>query len=73
MPNIEFNQGNSFQPDALHRCFVGSPLRGNSQGLAICLNGVPFNQPFGSDLRLITGGCTPTSLEGLTVVSFIWR
>jgi iron complex outermembrane receptor protein len=40
-------QGGSFQPDVLYRGFGGSPLLGASEGLAVYLDGVRANEPFG--------------------------
>ncbi len=40
-------QANPFQPNLLYRGFEASPLPGNAQGLAVYVNGVRFNQPFG--------------------------
>lgn len=47
-PGVALNdaQGNPFQPNLVYRGFSASPLDGNSQGLAVYLNGVRFNQPF---------------------------
>ncbi|HJY51962.1 MAG TPA: Plug domain-containing protein, partial [Stellaceae bacterium] len=43
--------GNPFQPNLLYHGFLASPLQGNSQGLAVYLNGVRFNQPFGDTVN----------------------
>jgi outer membrane receptor protein involved in Fe transport len=40
-------QDNPFQPNLVFRGFQASPLQGNSQGLAVYINGARFNQPFG--------------------------
>jgi outer membrane receptor protein involved in Fe transport len=40
-------QNNPFQPNITYRGFEASPLAGNAQGLAVYVNGVRFNQPFG--------------------------
>lgn len=40
-------QGGSFQPDVLFRGFGGSPLLGASEGLAVYVDGVRANEPFG--------------------------
>lgn len=40
-------QNNPFQPDVQFRGFVASPLLGLPQGLAVYVNGVRFNEPFG--------------------------
>jgi len=49
IPGVTLNDqtGNPFQPDFSYRGFEASPLAGNPQGLAVYLNGVRFNQPFG--------------------------
>jgi iron complex outermembrane receptor protein len=39
--------GNPFQPTLFYRGFAASPLQGTPQGLAVYLNGMRFNQPFG--------------------------
>ncbi len=44
--SLDDAQGNRFQPNVVYRGFSASPLDGNSQGLAVYLNGVRFNQPF---------------------------
>ena len=40
-------QSNPLQPDVQYRGFVGSPLLGLPQGLAIYQDGVRINEPFG--------------------------
>src|SRR5262249_32308359 len=40
-------QGSPFQRNLVYRGFQASPLQGASQGLAVYLDGVRFNQPFG--------------------------
>jgi iron complex outermembrane recepter protein len=39
--------GNPFQPTLLYHGFAASGLQGTPQGLAVYVNGVRFNQPFG--------------------------
>ena len=39
--------GNPFQPTFFYRGFAASPLQGQPQGLAVYINGMRFNQPFG--------------------------
>jgi iron complex outermembrane receptor protein len=39
--------GNPFQPTFFYHGFAASPLQGTLQGLAVYVNGVRFNQPFG--------------------------
>ena len=43
--------GNPFQPNLYYHGFLASPLQGNPQGLAVYLNGVRFNQPFGDTVN----------------------
>src|SRR6201998_3307842 len=43
--------GNPFQPNLYYHGFLASPLQGNPQGLAVSLNGVRFNQPFGDTVN----------------------
>jgi outer membrane receptor protein involved in Fe transport len=43
--------GNPFQPNLLYHGFLASPLQGNPQGIAVYLNGVRFNQPFGDTVN----------------------
>ena len=43
-------QGGTFQPDLSFRGFVASPLLGASEGLAVYLDGVRLNDPFGDTL-----------------------
>lgn len=40
-------QANPFQPNLIYHGFQASPLVGNTQGLAVYVNGSRFNQPFG--------------------------
>jgi outer membrane receptor protein involved in Fe transport len=44
-------QGNPFQPSVVYRGFEGSPLVGDAQGLAVYVNGIRFNQPFGDTVN----------------------
>ncbi|HET7880179.1 MAG TPA: TonB-dependent receptor [Acetobacteraceae bacterium] len=39
--------GNPYQPTLLYHGFAASALQGTPQGLAVYINGVRFNQPFG--------------------------
>jgi outer membrane receptor protein involved in Fe transport len=43
--------GGPFQPNLSYHGFVASPLQGTAQGLAVYLNGVRFNQPFGDTVN----------------------
>lgn len=45
--NLDSASGNPFQPTVFYRGFAASPLQGTPQGLAVYVNGVRFNQPFG--------------------------
>jgi iron complex outermembrane recepter protein len=40
-------QGNPWQPNLVYRGFSASPLQGGAQGIAVYVDGVRFNQPFG--------------------------
>ena len=42
--------GNPFQPTLFYRGFAASPLQGTPQGLAVYVDGVRFNQPFGDTI-----------------------
>ncbi len=44
-------QGNPLQPDVQYRGFVGSPLLGLPQGLAVYQDGVRLNEPFGDTVN----------------------
>ncbi len=44
-------QGNPYQPNLIYRGFSASPLQGNAQGLAVYVDGVRFNQPFGDTVN----------------------
>jgi outer membrane receptor protein involved in Fe transport len=43
-------QAGTFQPDVVFRGFVSSPLLGASEGLAVYLDGVRMNDPFGDTI-----------------------
>jgi iron complex outermembrane receptor protein len=53
MPSVHVNEAttNPFQPDLQFRGFVGSPLLGLPQGLAVYQNGVRLNEPFGDTVN----------------------
>ena len=53
MPSVHVNEAttNPFQPDLHFRGFVGSPLLGLPQGLAVYQNGVRLNEPFGDTMN----------------------
>jgi iron complex outermembrane receptor protein len=44
---LDSASGNPFQPTFFYHGFQASPLQGVPQGLAVYLNGMRFNQPFG--------------------------
>lgn len=44
-------QNNPFQPDVQFRGFTASPLLGLPQGLAVYVNGIRFNEPFGDTVN----------------------
>ncbi|MEO6749928.1 MAG: TonB-dependent receptor, partial [Casimicrobiaceae bacterium] len=44
---LDSASGNAFQPTLLYHGFAASPLQGTPQGLAVYVNGMRFNQPFG--------------------------
>ena len=43
--------GGPFQPNLFYHGFQAAPLQGTPQGLAVYLNGVRFNQPFGDTVN----------------------
>ncbi len=43
--------GNPLQPNLVYRGFVAGPLDGTAQGLAVYVNGVRFNLPFGDTVN----------------------
>jgi len=53
VPSVHVNEAttNPFQPDLQFRGFVGSPLLGLPQGLAVYQNGVRLNEPFGDTMN----------------------
>jgi outer membrane receptor protein involved in Fe transport len=60
-------QGSPFQRSLVYRGFQASPLQGAGQGLAVYVDGVRFNQPFGDtvDWDLIPDAAVRTiTLEG---------
>lgn len=44
-------QGDAYQPSLLYRGFEASPLQGVAQGLAVYVDGVRLNQPFGETVN----------------------
>lgn len=51
-------QSNPLQPDVMYRGFVGSPLLGLPQGIAVYQDGVRINEPFGDTVNwaVVPGG-----------------
>jgi outer membrane receptor protein involved in Fe transport len=49
--NLDSGSGNPYQPNLFYNGFEASPLQGTSQGLAVYVNGVRFNQPFGDTVN----------------------
>jgi iron complex outermembrane receptor protein len=49
--NLDSASGNSYQPSLFYNGFEVSPLQGTSQGIAVYVNGVRFNQPFGDTVN----------------------
>ncbi|MGR8936028.1 MAG: TonB-dependent receptor [Gammaproteobacteria bacterium] len=60
--NINDAQNNPLQPDVQYRGFTASPLLGLPQGLAVYVNGIRFNEPFGDSVNwdLIPEGAIET-------------
>ena len=48
---LDSASGNPYQPTFFYHGFAASPLQGTPQGLAVYVNGVRFNQPFGDTLN----------------------
>jgi outer membrane receptor protein involved in Fe transport len=48
---LDSASGNPFQPTLFYRGFAASPLQGQPQGLAVYVNGMRFNQPFGDTVN----------------------
>src|SRR5215468_3970246 len=49
--SLDSASGNPFQPTFNYRGFTASPLQGRPQGLAVYVNGMRFNQPFGDTVQ----------------------
>jgi outer membrane receptor protein involved in Fe transport len=45
--SLDSASGNPYQPTFFYHGYAASPLQGTPQGLAVYVNGVRFNQPFG--------------------------
>jgi len=64
-------QDNAFQPNVLYRGFEASSLVGDAQGLAVYVDGVRFNQPFGDNVEwsmIPDGAVAGVTLEGANPV-----
>ena len=48
---LDSASGNPYQPTLLYHGFAASPLQGTPQGVAVYVNGVRFNQPFGDTVN----------------------
>ena len=48
---LDSASGNPNQPTLLYHGFAASPLQGTPQGVAVYVNGVRFNQPFGDTVN----------------------
>ena len=48
---LDSASGNPYQPTLLYHGFEASPLQGTPQGVAVYVNGVRFNQPFGDTVN----------------------
>ena len=59
-------QSNPLQPDVQYRGFVGSPLLGLPQGLAVYQDGVRVNEPFGDTVSWVL--IPESAIESLYVV-----
>ena len=53
LPSVHLDDlsGNPFQPDLLFRGFTASPVEGETEGLAVYVNGARFNTPFGDTVN----------------------
>jgi outer membrane receptor protein involved in Fe transport len=49
--NLDNAAGNPYQPSLFYHGFEISPLQGTSQGLAVYVDGVRFNEPFGDTVN----------------------
>jgi outer membrane receptor protein involved in Fe transport len=49
--NLDSAAGNPYQPSLFYNGFETSPLQGTSQGIAVYLNGIRFNSPFGDTVN----------------------
>lgn len=60
-------QGGTFQPDVLFRGFGGSPLLGASEGLAVYVDGMRANEPFGDIVNW--DGLAPGAISSINVMA----
>ena len=49
--NLDSASGNPYQPSLFYNGFEVSPLQGTSQGIAVYVNGIRFNQAFGDTVN----------------------
>ncbi len=49
--NLDSASGNPYQPSLFYNGFEVSPLQGTSQGVAVYVNSIRFNQPFGDTVN----------------------
>lgn len=49
--SLDSASGNPYQPSLFYNGFEVSPLQGTSQGIAVYVNGIRFNQPFGDTVN----------------------
>ena len=49
--NFDSASGNQYQPSIFYNGFEVSPLQGTSQGIAVYVNGIRFNQAFGDTVN----------------------
>ena len=62
---LDYAQGNPFQPNLVFHGFEASPLQGVAQGLAVYVDGVRFNAPFGD---VVNFDLLPSAaIESLTI------
>jgi iron complex outermembrane receptor protein len=59
-------QGGLFQPDVIFRGFTASPLLGASEGLAVYVDGMRVNEPFGDVMNW--DALPPAALETINVM-----
>ena len=57
--------GNAHAPNLVYRGFSASSLQGNAQGLAVYVDGVRFNQPFGDTVAFDL--LPPSAIDSVTI------